>query len=299
MSAAEALVRVTPGAVDFGDVSVGLSAASSVDITNPSATSSLVISQISVSGKTFSLASAVQLPISIPAGGTHTLMVGFTPASTDAYSGQITMMDASAKPIAQVSMDGRGAHTRNPQLTISASSLSFGSEAVDTAKTLSLTLTSSGTSAVKVSSDSITGKGFTIIGGTLPATLNPKQAVTLQVQFEPTTAGAVAGELTINSNSTNGGTTQVALSGTGTAANPQLTISASSLSFGSEAVDTAKTLSLTLTSSGTSAATVSSDSITGKGFTIVAESFPVILNPKQAVTLQVQFEPTTAGAVAG
>ena len=32
-------------------------------------------------------------------------------------------------------------------------------------------------------------------------TLNPNQSVTLQVQFKPTAAGAVAGQLTINSSS--------------------------------------------------------------------------------------------------
>ncbi len=47
-------------------------------------------------------------------------------------------------------------------------------------------------------------------------TLNPTQTVTLQVQFEPTTAGAVTGQLAISSNSTNGGTADLALSGTGT-----------------------------------------------------------------------------------
>jgi len=299
VSASEALVRVTPGTVDFGDVGVGVSAASNVIIANPS-TTSIVISQVSVSGQTFSLASGDQLPISIPAGGTHSLMVGFAPVSTDAYSGQLTMMDPSAKAIAQVSLNGHGGHRGGPQLTVSASSLSFGSETVNTASTQTLTLTSSGTSAVTVSSDAITGTGFAIVGGTLPATLNPSQTMSLQVQFAPTATGTVTGQLTLNSNSTTGGTATVALSGTGMApANPQLTLSASSLSFGSDTVNTAKTLSLTLASTGTSAVTVNSAAIAGTGFTIVAASFPVTLNPNQSVTLQVQFEPTTTGAASG
>ena len=59
---------------------------------------------------------------------------------------------------------------------------------MNTATTLPLTLTSTGTSPVTVNSASITGAGFTIVGGSLPVTLNPAQAVTLQVQFKPTTA---------------------------------------------------------------------------------------------------------------
>jgi fibronectin type 3 domain-containing protein len=47
-------------------------------------------------------------------------------------------------------------------------------------------------------------------------TLNPNQALTLQLQFDPTSAGAVTGQLTISSNSLSGSTAVVALAGTGT-----------------------------------------------------------------------------------
>jgi fibronectin type 3 domain-containing protein len=46
--------------------------------------------------------------------------------------------------------------------------------------------------------------------------LNPNQVLTLQVQFDPTSAGAVAGQLTITSNSLSGNTAVVSLAGTGT-----------------------------------------------------------------------------------
>jgi len=67
-----------------------------------------------------------------------------------------------------------------------------------------------------VNSVKIAGAGFAIIGGRFPVTLNPTQAVMLQLQFEPTTTGAVTGQLTISSNSTSASTAVVALSGTGT-----------------------------------------------------------------------------------
>jgi len=47
--------------------------------------------------------------------------------------------------------------------------------------------------------------------------LNPSQSTTVQVQFKPATAGALSGNLTISSNSTNNGSAVVSLSGTGTA----------------------------------------------------------------------------------
>jgi hypothetical protein len=80
-----------------------------------------------------------------------------------------------------------------------------------------LTLTSTGTTPVTVNSAAITGAGFTIIGGSFPITLNPTQALTLRLQFSPTTAGTLTGQITINSNSTTGSTAVVALNGTGSA----------------------------------------------------------------------------------
>lgn len=190
--------------------------------------------------------------------------------------------------------------TASPQLTISPSTLSFGSVTVNSAATKSVTLTSSGSSAVTVNSASITGAGFTIVAGTFPVTLNPGQSDTLQLQFKPAATGSAAGQLTISSNSTSGSTAIVSLSGTGTAAgNSQLSVSPASLSFGSMAVNTSATKPVTLTSSGTSAVTVNSASITGAGFTTVGGSFPLTLNPSQTATVQVQFQPTTAGAVSG
>jgi hypothetical protein len=74
-----------------------------------------------------------------------------------------------------------------------------------------------GTTQLTVNSAAITGAGFTIVGGGFPVTLNPTQTLTLQLQFDPTTTGALTGQLTINSNSTTGSSAVVSLSGTGTA----------------------------------------------------------------------------------
>jgi Domain of unknown function (DUF4082)/Abnormal spindle-like microcephaly-assoc'd, ASPM-SPD-2-Hydin len=187
----------------------------------------------------------------------------------------------------------------SPQLKVSATTLSFGSVAVNTAATSSVTLTSSGTSAVTVNSASITGAGFSIVASSLPATLSPNKSLTLQIQFKPTASGAATGKLTISSNSTSGATATVSLSGTGAAANPQLKVSATTLSFGSVTVNSAATGSVTLTSSGTTAVTVSSASISGTGFSIVGGTFPKTLNPNQTMTLQLQFKPAAAGSDTG
>jgi Domain of unknown function (DUF4082)/Abnormal spindle-like microcephaly-assoc'd, ASPM-SPD-2-Hydin len=186
-----------------------------------------------------------------------------------------------------------------PKLTLSATSLSFGSIAVKTSATKTLTLTSSGTAPVTVNTVSISGAAFKVVAGTMPVTLNPSQSLTLSLTFTPTASGSASGQLTIGSNSSTGSSAAVSLSGTGAAANPQLTLGAKSLSFGNVTLNTGVTQTLSLTSSGTSAATVSSASITGVGFALIGGSFPMTLQPNQSTSLQVQFKPTAAGAAIG
>jgi hypothetical protein len=191
------------------------------------------------------------------------------------------------------------ATTGSPQLTIGGTALNFGSVAVNSTATKSVTLTSAGTSPVTISSTSITGSGFSLVAGSFPVTLNPKQLLTLQLELKPATAGAVTGQFTINSNAGTNSKIVVSMTGTGTSASPQLTESATSLSFGSVAVNSAVTKSVTLTSTGSSAVTVNSAAISGAGFSIIAGSFPVTLNTNQSVAVQVQFRPVAAGSDTG
>jgi fibronectin type 3 domain-containing protein len=66
-----------------------------------------------------------------------------------------------------------------------------------------------------VTADSLTGAGFTASGITLPLTIAAGQTATLNLQFDPTGAGAATSNLTITSNASTSPTTVVALSGTG------------------------------------------------------------------------------------
>jgi hypothetical protein len=146
----------------------------------------------------------------------------------------------------------------------------------------------------------VSGAEFADSGASFPVTLNPNQSVTVNVQFAPTAAGQVTGQLAIASNSSTNPNAQVQLSGTGTALQtPQLLVSATTLDFGSVPVGSTATLKLTLTSSGTAPVNVSSVAVQGTGFSDSGVTFPVTLNPNQSVTLQVQFDPTVTGSATG
>jgi Abnormal spindle-like microcephaly-assoc'd, ASPM-SPD-2-Hydin len=291
-------LSVSATSLSFGNVTVNSSTTQSLTLTS-TGSSPVTVNSAAVAGTGFSLGGG-SLPVTLNPGQALTLQVQFSPTVTGSVSGQVTInSNSSTGSTTMVTLSGTSTAAASPQLSVSAASLSFGNVAVNTVTTQSLTLTSTGTSPVTVNSVGITGAGFTIVASSFPVTLNPSQALTLQVQFDPTTAGIASGQITISSNSATGGTALVALGGTGTAANPQLTVSAMNLSFGSVTVNTATTQPLILTSTGTSPVTVNSAAITGAGFSILGGSFPVTLNPGQTLTIQVQFSPTATGTASG
>jgi Abnormal spindle-like microcephaly-assoc'd, ASPM-SPD-2-Hydin len=112
-----------------------------------------------------------------------------------------------------------------PTLSINASSISFGNVVLSTPATQSVTLSSTGGTALTLNSVTTSGLGFTVSGATFPLTLNPNQTVTLSVQFDPTATGSATGTLTIISNSSTGTSTVVSLTGTGIAAIYQVNLS--------------------------------------------------------------------------
>jgi Cep192 domain 4 len=284
--------------LNFGGVTVDAATTQSLTLTS-TGTAPLTINSSAVTGAGFAILDG-NWPTTLNPTESMTVRVQFDPTTTGVASGQVTISsNSSTGSTVAVALSGTGIAATVSQLTVSSANLSFGNMTVGTATTLPLTLTSTGTSPVTVNSAAISGSGFTIVAQSFPVTLSPTQSVTLQVQFDPTAAGAAGGQITISSNSTTGGTQSVILGGIGNAANPNLTISNASVSFGSIAINTATTKSLTLTSTGTTPVMVNSAAVTGAGFTIVGGSFPVTLNPTKTLTLQLQFEPSTAGALSG
>ena len=192
------------------------------------------------------------------------------------------------------------ATTGTAQLTISPSNVGFGSVVDGSSETKSITLSSTGTLPVSISSAAIAGKGYSIVASSWPQTLAPGHTLSLQLAFDPQVAGEVNGQLAVTSNSATNATTDVSLTGTGVvAADPKLSLSGTSLNFGTVTDGSSATKTIVLTSTGTSPVTVSGDSISGTGFTLASGSLPVVLQPAQATTLGVTFSPEATGTEAG
>ena len=282
-------MRVSPNSLNFGKVIVGSTATLPVTVAS-TGTAPLTISSATIGNTEFAV-SGTTFPITLNPKQMMTLSITFASAEVSTIRDTLIISSNAVRHSrTAIRLASTGVAQPTPQLTVSASSLSFGNVTVGSSATLPVTLTSTGSAPLTIKSRSIHGTGFAVSGATFPITLNPSQAVTLHVTFAPKAAKAATGTLMIGSNATRHSAIAVSLISQGVA--PQLTVSATSLSFGTVNDGSSAMLPLTLTSTGTASLTINSAQISGTGFTVSGATFPVTLIPPLGITLQVQFSPT-------
>ena len=165
-----------------------------------------------------SSSSAVTVPasVTVPAGATT---AGFTATASAVTTAQTATLTASDRRNSETyALQLNPSTTGTAALTLGSTSVAFGNVTLNTPSTQSVLLTSSGSAPLTISSAAVTGTGFTISGLTTPLTLAAGQTASLNVQFDPTAAGADTGKVTIASNASAGSTATISLSGTGASA---------------------------------------------------------------------------------
>jgi|HubBroStandDraft_6_1064221.scaffolds.fasta_scaffold19405_1 hypothetical protein len=88
-------------------------------------------------------------------------------------------------------------------LAASAMSLNFGNVAPGATSPQSLTLTNTGAVMVTISQATVTGAGFSVVGGMSSISIAAGQNQAFQVEFAPKSAGTASGSLSIASDATN------------------------------------------------------------------------------------------------
>ncbi|WP_277041042.1 choice-of-anchor D domain-containing protein [Actinacidiphila oryziradicis] len=199
-------VNVSPSALDFGAVATGAtSAAQNVLVNNPTG-SAVPVSSITVSGD---YAQTSNCGSSIPANGSCTVSVTFTPTASGTRTGTLTVnAGGSNNP---VSLTGTGT-APGPVLNANPASLSFAGTVVgSSAAAQAVTISNTGTTSATVSGVSVTGD-FSQTNNC--STIAVGASCTVNVTFTPTSGGTRTGSLSVASNANNGPTT-VALTGAG------------------------------------------------------------------------------------
>ena len=282
-------LQVSPGVISFGSVVVGQTATSTVSLANPGS-AAVEISSVTISGQSFSVTGAANLPITVAAGATYRLSVAFSPTVLGAAIGQLTISsNSSSLGALAVSLSGTGAATNTAALSgFSCASDSFtGPATANCGVTMSAAAGNGGVTVVLASSNSAVAVPATVMVAAGSTSAN--FTATVDSVSSPQTATLTA--------SAGGVSESVALQlGTAGAA---LSASASSVDFGNVNINTTASQQLTLTSSGSSPVTISSVTVAGIGFAVSGFSAPQTLNPNQSLTLNVQFDPSSAGAVTG
>ena len=291
-TAASVTLSANPTSVSFTGINVGSSGSKGVSITNRGNTS-LTISQVSVNAKDFS-ATGITTPLTLNAGQNAALHVSFKPSASEQISGNI-IVTSSQGASAVIPVSGGGVQAA---LTVTPSSVSFGSVAVGSPNSQTIQVTNSGTGLLTISQVSAAGTGYSTSALTLPLSLNPSQSGTFNVEFAPASAGSASGSVSIVSNAPNSPAV-IGLSGSGVASTQALSFSSNSLSFGSVNTGASATQSVTVTNTGNANVTISSMAPAGAGFSLSGAGTPVSLTPKQSLTFSVVFSPMAAGNATG
>jgi len=283
-------LTVGPSSINFGSVAVGSSQTQALTLTN-SGNKKLMVLQAVPSAASFSL-SGLTLPVMLNAGQSVGCSVTFAPQSMGASSGTITFRtkhyDAAAV-VASLTVGGTGVAAG--QLASAPASLSFGTVTTGSTSSLTETLTNSGGSAVTVSQITPSGTGFAVSGISLPVALNPAQSIAFTVSFTPQTAGSASGSVAITSTAPN---LAIALAGTGSLPG-QLSITPSSVNFGSITLGNTQSQAATLTASN-APVTVSSVGVSGSQFSVSGISLPVTIATGSSASFAVTYAPTVSGA---
>jgi hypothetical protein len=233
---------------------------------------------------------------SVTAGGNCVITVTFTPTATGAQNGTMTITDNAPGSPHVVNLTGTGIPPTAPAVGLSPNSLTFSSQTVGTSSaSQAVTLTNSGNAALGITS--IAPSAQYSQTNTCGASVAIGGQCTISVTFTPTATGTQTGTITITDNAT-GSPHTVNLTGTGAAAVPAVTLSTTSLSFGSQTVNTTSAAqTVTLTNSGTGALGITSIAASAEYSQTNTCGSSVAVGAK--CTISVSFTPTATGVQTG
>src|SRR5262249_26997762 len=156
--------------------------------------------------------------------------------------------DAASSPTS-ISLGGSGVQAA---LSVSPASIDFGNVNNGTSKSQTVTLKNTGTASLTISAATMSGAGFTTTGLTAPLTLTAGQSSTFSIVFAPTSGTTFTGTLSLTNNAP-GSPATVSLTGAG--AQSAISVSPTSLSFGSVMTSASSSKTVTITNSGNAALT--------------------------------------------
>jgi Abnormal spindle-like microcephaly-assoc'd, ASPM-SPD-2-Hydin/Protein of unknown function (DUF1573) len=296
-AASNGTFQVSPANVSFGNIAIGQKASQSISVANTSKTAT-TIQQATFSNSQFSLSGMI-MPMTLQPGQAGKFAVSVNPAAKGNLKGTLTVQgDPTSSPV--ILNLTATAITMQPQISLSAQAVNFGTVSVGSTGTSSLSLSNTGATDLTVSVVSVTGAEFGVSGITTPKTISAGQSVAVSLSYRPAAGSGSTGSLSITSNDPTNPTATVALAGTGTTkALGQLSASTSSLNLGNVNTGSHAAQNIILNNTGNATVNISSIQVVGNGFAVSGMTTPATIDATHNATLAVTFTPTISGSSTG
>jgi hypothetical protein len=203
---------------DYGDVIVGSTASQTIQVRNLGDVDLHVASTHFVAGQAtdFALIHG-SAPFTVAAGSTHVLDVLFAPGSRGARTTTLRVVsDDADEPTVDVALNGIG--LMPPDIDLASTTLDYGQVVVGTTASQTVVIRNLGDVELHVSAASVVSgetAQFTIVQGGAPFVVAAGGSHSVSVRFAPASGGHKATILRLESDDSDEGTVDVALSGVG------------------------------------------------------------------------------------
>jgi len=290
--------------ISFGNILVDAVTQRSLIISNSSTSTSNLLGTLTLNGNGFSIVGE-STSFSIVPGGTHEVVVQFSPVETQTYNGQLSINHNGTNISAPTSipLSGTGEIAGSVTINVDNSSIAFGSVIIGNTPSQILQITNVASSTTNLTGTiALTGNGFNITSGNVAFTIAPGQSHTLILQFSPTAEQSYSGTISISHNATNESSPIIIpVSGMGEVeTNIVISVSPSSHNYGNVNINDTSTRTVTIeNASASTSPLMGSVSISGNGFSIVSGGGTFNLSAGQSTNLSVQFSPTSTQSYAG
>ena len=280
--------------LSFGTVVGGTTSPSQSVMATPLSTAAVSLTGITTSGDFALVTTATSCPYSggtLAAGATCTIDITFSPTATGNRTGTATINYTGNGSPETVALNGTGIA---PAASISPASLSFSTQDVGSPSAPQpVTLTNKGPLVLGVSAVA-TSSGWIETNNCLPS-VAANSSCTINVSFQPAFFGPQTGALTITDAATN---SPQAVTLSGTALAPVVSLSSTSLTFSAQTVSTKSApQTITLTNTGNGALTPLK--ITRSGPFAQTNTCGDSVAAGASCTISVTFSPLGAGSQSG
>ncbi len=305
------VAQLSPTTLSWSQV-INTSATAQTATLSNTGTAPLVIGSISLSGPasadyTIAAGSTCAAGGSVAAGTSCSLNLTFRPSATGARAASLSVVHNASGSPSTLTLSGTGTAQPIGQIAVNRLSLSYAAQPFGSSSAAqTVTVSNSGSASLTIASLAFAGShagDFTTTPGSDPCTsgrsLAAAASCTVDVVFTPAaSSGTRTATLVVTAGSA--GSVSVGLSGVAAAAAaPIVTLTPTSLNFGSVALgSSAATLTSVLANSGTAALSITRLQATPAVYSL-SHDCPPTLAAGSRCTLTVGFTPAAAGSLSG